>query len=547
MSTLSHAAVLALAALAVAAPLPAQTARSAPPRPRTGREPGLRTRPELTGYRETSRYEDVMEFVRTVARGHRRMHVTSFGYSSEGRALPLVVVGDTRDASPEAVRASGKLRVFVQANIHAGEVEGKEAVQELLRDLAQGRHAHWLDSLVLLIAPIYNADGNERVALTNRPLQNGPIGGMGQRPNAQGLDLNRDHMKLESPEARSLARLLTDYDPEVAMDLHTTDGSIHAYHLTYAPPLHPGTDSLIVGLLRGSWLPEVTRAVRQRDGWDIFYYGDMPGGPESRGGRGSQERGWYTFDHRPRFNNNYLGLRNRFAILGEAYSYATFEERIRATRRFVEECVDFAYHHAGEIRATVAAADAHVLTGDSLPLRARMHRGAPIEILVGAVEETRHPYTGQRMLRRLDVRQPETMTDFSTFEGAGFERVPRAYFIPADLTTVIERLEAHGIRTSRLERPLTLQVERFRVDSTWVAERAFQNHRERTVIGAYEPAQQELPAGTVVVRVDQPLGRLAFFLLEPRSDDGFLDWNLFDEPLQREPRSYPILRTFSEF
>lgn len=544
MPTISHA-VLALTALVLTAPLGAQTAPSAPSPPRTGRESGPRTRPELTGYRETSRYEDVMDFVRAVARGHRRMHVTSFGYSYEGRELPLVVVGDARDASPEAVRSSGKLRVFVQANIHAGEVEGKEAVQELLRDLAQGRHARWLDSLVLLIAPIYNADGNERVALTNRPLQNGPIGGMGQRSNAQGLDLNRDHMKLESPEARSLVLLMNRYDPQVLMDLHTTDGSVHGYHLTYSTPLNPGTDSAIVGLLRDAWLPEATRRVRERDGWDMWYYGNLPGGPGL--GEGSAERGWYTFDYRPRFSNNYVGLRNRFAILSEAYSYASFEERIRVTLHFVEECVDFAYRHASDVRRVVEAADAHVVVGEALPVRSRFKRGGPVPILLGEVAEERHPYTGQRVLRRLDVRRPETMSDFAWFEAEETERAPRAYFVPADLTTVIERLEAHGIRTSQLEHSLTLQVERFRVDSTWVAERAFQNHRERTVTGAYEPAQQELPAGTVVVRVDQPLGRLAFFLLEPRSDDGFLDWDFFDDALRREPRSYPILRTFSVF
>lgn len=491
-----------------------------------------------------------MAFVAAVARGRRTMHVTQLGYSTEGRALPLAVVGNVADASPEAVRRSGKLRVYIQANIHAGEVEGKEAALMLLRDLAQGRHARWLDSLVLLVAPIYNADGNERVSLTNRPLQNGPLGGMGQRANAQGLDLNRDHTKLESPEARSLARFLTDYDPEVAMDLHTTDGSVHAYHLTYAPPLHPGTDSAIVALLRGRWLPEVTQTIKQRDGWDFFYYGNLPGGPEGGGGGGggneSQERGWYTFDHRPRFNNNYLGLRNRFAILSEAYSYATFEERIRATYRFVEECVDFAYRHAGEIRRTTRAADAHVLTRDSLPLRARLHRGAPIEILVGAVEETRHPYTGQRMLQRLDVRRPETMTDFSTFEGTDVERVPRAYFVPPSLTAVLDRLEAHGVRLSRLAQPLTIEVERFGIDSTWTAERPFQNHRERTVRGGYERAQETLPAGTVVVPVAQPLGRLVFYLLEPRSDDGLLDWNLLDDALANA-RSYPIVRTFAAF
>ncbi|MDO8665557.1 MAG: M14 family zinc carboxypeptidase, partial [Gemmatimonadales bacterium] len=172
-------------------PLAAQTPRAAaaPAAP-----PAPRTRPELSGYRETSRYDDVIAFIGSVSHGRRSLHVTQLGYSFEGRALPLVVVGNVGDASPETVRRSGKLRVYIQANIHAGEVEGKEAVLMLLRDLAAGRHARWLDSVVLLIAPIYNADGNERVSLTNRPLQNGPVGGMGQRPNAQGLDLNRDHI-----------------------------------------------------------------------------------------------------------------------------------------------------------------------------------------------------------------------------------------------------------------------------------------------------------------------------------------------------------------
>jgi murein tripeptide amidase MpaA len=219
--------LLLLAALAPAV-LAAQQAAA----PRFQRQ----TRPERTAYRETSSYGDVVAFLAAADAASSRIHVTHFGYSMEGRTLPLAVVGRVRDASPEAVRASGKLRVFIQANIHAGEVEGKEAMQVLLRDLANGRHAVWLDSVVLLIAPIYNADGNERVRLTNRPLQDGPLGGMGQRANAQNLDLNRDHTKLESPEARSLISLFNRYDPHVVIDLHTTNGTVHAYHLTYAPP-----------------------------------------------------------------------------------------------------------------------------------------------------------------------------------------------------------------------------------------------------------------------------------------------------------------------
>lgn len=519
----------------LAAPLAAQTPR------------GLLTRPESTAFRETSRYDDVVRFITAVSRGQRRMHIATLGYSSEGRALPLVVVGNVANGSAEAVRRSGLVRVYVQANIHGGEVEGKEAALMFLRALAAGSHARLLDSLVLLVAPIYNADGNERIALTNRPLQWGPVGGMGQRGNAQGMDLNRDHMKLETPEARAFAALLTAYDPHVTLDLHTTNGSVHGYMLTYEGPLHPGTDSALVAFARQALFPAVTRAIRERDGWDLFFYGNLPG-PEARRETASPERGWYTFDYRPRFNNNYVGLRNRVALLSEAYSYASFEDRIRVTLRFVEESLDHVYRNAGAVRRLVESADRRPVQGDTLPLRARLHRGArPLEILIGEVTEARHPYTGRRMLQRRDVRRPEAMADWSTFEGVEYERVPRAWFVPPHLAAVTDRLAAHGIRFTTLADSLTTMVERFRIDSTRTEERAFQNHRERTVWGGYEPVRQTLPRGTVVVMGEQPLGRLAFYLLEPRSDDGVLAWNLVDEALGPEPRGYPILRTFGGF
>src|SRR5690606_37329547 len=236
-------------------------------------EPPLLTRAEATDYRETTRYAEAVAFAERVAAADPRIHYTTFGYTHEGRPLPLLVVG-APDASAASVRGTGKLRVYLQGNIHGGEVPGKEALLMLLRDISEGRNDPLLDSLVLLVAPIYNADGNERVALTNRPLQHGPVGGMGQRPNALGLDLNRDHMKLDAPEARSLVRMLTAYDPHVGVDLHTTNGTVHAYHLTYSPPLHPDTPLPLIDLLRGRWLPELTERVLDEAGWHFYYYGN---------------------------------------------------------------------------------------------------------------------------------------------------------------------------------------------------------------------------------------------------------------------------------
>ena len=492
------------------------------------------TRAERSDYRETSRYSDVVEFVKQVTAESPKLHLTRLGYSMEGRELPVVVVGDLPDASPEAVTGSGKLRVFILANIHAGEVAGKEAALMLLRAIAAGQHRAWLDSLVLLVAPIYNADGNERIGLDNRPYQFGPIAGMGQRVNAQGLDLNRDHMKLESPEAHSLVRFWNEYDPHVVMDLHTTNGSHHGYRLTYAPPLHPDTDSTIVGELRGSWLPAITRKLKRKYGWDYHSYGFLPY-------RESDERGWYTFGHQPRYSTNYVGLRNRFGILSEVYAYDTFESRILATLRFVEEVVDYAHRNATGIAQAAARADSASLVGRELTLRADYERTGPEEILMGDVEEIRNPYSGRPMLRRLDVQRPERMPIFGTFRPTETERAPAAYLVPGDLQVVLNALDDHGVRWTRLAAPRRLGVERFAIDSTSVAEPEFQGHRQRTLYGRYESVDIEIPAGTAIVAVDQPLGRLAFALLEPRSDDGLVNWNVLDDELEGA-RQYPIVR-----
>ncbi len=520
------AAVLALAGGAAGPPLAAQT---------PGPEAELpRTRAERSGFAETSRYDDVLDFLDALAALRPGLDLRTFGYSERGRPLPLVVFGAEPGVPLAALREDPRLRVVVLANIHAGEVAGKEAALAIVRDLATGRREAWLDSLVVLVAPTYNADGNEEISLRNRPGQYGPVTGMGERATALGLDLNRDNMKLDGAEARALAGLLVDADPHVLLDLHTTDGTVHAYHLTYAPPLHPSTDPAIVEELRERWLPAVTGTVRRRYGWEMFHYGNVPGTWGMRG-----ERGWYTFDHRPRFTTNYVGMRNRFGILSEAYAYASFEERVLAHERFVEAVLDYAAAHAGRLRDLAARADAAVGPGDTIALRAELARGDTITVLLGGVRQVPNPYTGEPMRVRVDAVRPERMPDYTSFRAVETTALPAAWLIPAGQEETVGRLQAHGIRLRPLPGPTRMEVERFAVDSARVSEREYQNRRPRVLFGAWRRETVELPAGTLVVPAAQPLGTLAGLLLEPRSDDGLAAWGILTED---EEGVFPVSR-----
>ena len=161
---------------------------------------------------------------------------------------------------------------------------------------------------------------------------------------------------------------------------------------------------------------------------------------------------------------------------------------------------------------------------------------------MGETTDEFNPFSGERMLRRLDVRKPEQMWLETTFESTESERAPSSYYIPASLTPVIERLRAHGIRMERLDRPITISVEEFRIAATQVAAQTFEKHQERTATGQYQVAERSIPAGTYRIPMNQPLARLAFYLLEPRSNDGLLTWNFLDDALKTS-NTYPIVRS----
>ncbi|NUQ20943.1 MAG: M14 family metallopeptidase, partial [Gemmatimonadaceae bacterium] len=352
------------------------------------------TRAERTGYRETSTYDDVVGFLDVLQASGAGIVQGSIGRSSEGREIQYVVASRPLVRTPDEARRLGRPIVYVQANIHAGEVEGKEALLALLRDLVEQAAPNVLDSIVLVAVPIYNADGNERFApqAKNRYEQNGPEM-VGQRPNGQGLDLNRDYIKAEAPETRASLAAFDAWDPDLFVDLHTTDGSFHGYALTYAPPLAPVGEA--APFVRDSLLPVLRERMRTRDGFETFDYGNfdrderMFGAPVA--GHDTADttiHAWVTYDHRPRFGTNYVGLRGRAAILSEAFSHDPFERRVKSTYAFVREILSLVAERRASFDRLARRAAAGPATGSMIAIRARLTR-SPFTAAIPAEEMER--------------------------------------------------------------------------------------------------------------------------------------------------------------
>jgi len=524
----------------------------------TAQTADMRTRAETSNYEETSTYADVTRVIDGLAATSPLVHTESFGKTEEGRDLPLMVISDPKVTTPEAARKLGRPLVFVQANIHAGEVEGKEAVLMLSRRLVSGDLKPLTRQLVLLIAPDYNADGNEKITPQNRTAQNGPVSGVGTRENSKGFDLNRDYMKLDTAEARSLVGVFNKWDPHVIVDLHTTNGSYHANHLTYSPILNPNADARLIEFTRERMLAPIRQKMLKTHNWRTYYYGNFS--PEDGGGRESARVDpanpgnvtWRTFDHRPRFGNNYAGLRNRIAILSEAYSYLDFKGRIEVTEDFVEEIWRSAAANAKQIMTLTAQAD-RVFTappttkpvelGVDFEIRALPER---VEILVGDVTNVPNPRSGRDMRAMAPVAVPVMMKDYGVFAATRSLVLPKGWVIPRGttngrLTAAIEHLRWHGVRIDELPADVQLGVERFSIAEITRAPKPFQGHQETRLKGTFDKAQLTVPAGSLYIPANQPLARLAFYLIEPESDDGLVTWNIINEGLELG-QTYPIYR-----
>ena len=496
------------------------------------------TRPERTGFRETSSHADVLAFLDSLARATSDTRIATLATSPEGRRVPWVLAARPLPAGPAEAHRSGKPIVYLQANIHGGEVEGKEAAQMLLRELTHGRLHPLLDSIVLLVVPIYNADGNDRLGPgdQNRPGQNGPAV-VGQNPNGQWLNLNRDYVKLEAPETRAAAELIVGWDPDLFIDLHTTNGSYHGYVLTYDPGLNPNSNPA-TDFVRDKFLPVVRERMQRRHGQQTFSYGNFRSQEPD-----SLALGWETYDARPRFGTNWMGLRGRLAVLSEGYSNADFRTRIQATYNFVAELLSLAAEQRSAIKSLIQASSRWKV--DSVAVRSTL---APPTIQPVIAEITRSAGDGTggfARRQRTGVYRTIRMPVFDRFTAARKELLPAAYLVPPRLRSVVDLLRRQGVEVDSLTQPWRGPAQAFAVDSLTV-DPLFEGHRTVQAEGRWtgEAGDTAISAGWYLVATTQPLGVLAAYLLEPASEDGVVTWNLLDREI-RSHAPYPILRLHS--
>lgn len=468
---------------------------------------------------ESPNYDDTIAWLDRLASETAKLQKVSLGKSPQGREIWMYI------ASSEGVNESARLKqntkptILVQAGIHAGEIDGKDAGMMLLRDMIKGDKNELLEKANLLFVPIFNVDAHQRSGEFNRVNQRGPVN-MGWRTNANNLNLNRDYAKADTLEMQHMLRAINVWQPDLYIDVHVTDGIDYQYDITFGYNFAQGLSPASFRWLENSYRPAVETALSAQ--------GHIPSSLIFAVDNADITKGMSLWNPSPRFSNGYGDARHLPTILIENHSLKPFKQRVLGTYVVLEQTLKTVGSQATKLKSAIQedkyrASPLITLTWKSAPLaKGWDFKGIDYKLEqspISGVDVVR--WTGEPKLYPNLPIMAETVPDIKVTR-------PSAYYIPAEWTQAIDRLNLHGIRMTRLSKPTELKLQQYTLSNPVFNTKAFEGRLTVKADSTLAKVTTTLPSGTVKISTEQPLGDLAILLLEPQSPDSLLQWGFFN-------------------
>ncbi len=471
-------------------------------------------------------YNNTMAFVeRLVAANPTQFKSQIIGFSNSKRAIKMVVATEQGFFDADQLANSTKPTVLIQAGIHAGEIDGKDAMFMLLRDIATGKRRDILKKVNILFIPILNVDGHERSSHFNRINQRGPSK-MGFRTNANNLNLNRDFTKLDTPEVKSVLKVINDYNPNLYIDVHVTDGADYQYDVTYGyNPVFASESPAIADTLDRYFKPVIDNKLASQ--------GHIPGPLVFVMNKRNFKEGLAGWVATPRFSNGWGDLKSLPTILVENHSLKPYKQRVLGTYVFIDGAIDALSKHGHELANAVKKEHAFV------PKQLIVQRGYskdPVEIAFKGIRYTSKVSTLSGQTEVQYIGEKEDYTNLPVYWQKDVQKrieVPKAFFIPPAYTDLIEKLSLHGVSVNKLVGENTQPLKQAKIDEHSFAKSPFEGRFRVTATFDYKPAINVNLDGWFEVTTQQKAGELAVHLLHPEAPDSFFSWGEFNTIFQR--------------
>ena len=486
---------------------------------------------EKSNQLESPDYENTLKYFQKFADKTPFVKIKTIGITPQGRELNVIIVSKDKAFTPEQAKKSGKVIVLIQNGIHPGEVEGKDACMLLLREILITKEKQsLLDNTILLIIPVLNIDGHERISPFNRPNQNGPKK-MGWRTNALNLNLNRDYLKADTPEIRSFLKLFNDWLPDFMIDNHTTNGADYQYHVTYGIETHQNIDRGLISLINKKYLPHLLSNIEE-DGFII--------GPYMEFKSGTIESGIIDLPAPPRLSHGYCATQNRICLLVETHSLKPFANRVFSTKSMMEHSLSFVNANHKELISFNKQADKETVkyylsTKKKFPLVLKGNGKFDKYLFKGFEWNDEYSELTGSTVRKYTNKPMEI--EIPIFNKANSEKkisVPVAYLIPPHFSEIIDVIKSHQIKFNVLKSTKTVKVEKYRFEDIHFAPRPYEGRQLPSFKCNSFIEKVDVESGTLIVYTNQRQLRVIVNLLEPEAPDSFVSWGFFNAFFERK-------------
>ncbi|WP_394204305.1 M14 family metallopeptidase [Shewanella waksmanii] len=474
---------------------------------------------EQLGHKTSPNYDETFAWLDKLIAQSDMLHKVSLGKSPQGRDIWMIVASKEGIDDPVKLQQQGKPNLLVQAGIHSGEIDGKDAGMMLLRDMVFHGKSNLLDQANLLFVPIFSVDGHERSSAVNRVNQRGPET-MGWRTTANNLNLNRDYAKADSLEMQHMLNAINLWQPDLYIDVHVTDGIDYQYDVTFGYNLSQGMSPSSYQWLEKQYRPAIEQALTEQ--------GHIPGPLVFAMDNRDMSKGLSLWNPSPRYSNGYGDARHLPTILIENHSLKPFKQRVLGTYVMLEASLKLIGQQKTKLRAAIQQDNYRYPQMITLTWQQEQQaKGWDFKGIDYTVEKS--PISGADVVRWNGKPKlyPNLPVIGSTKADIRVKR-PSAYYIPPQWHQVIERLAIHGVRMTTLNQPTSMSLQQYTFSDYDFSESSYESRQRVSIEAKQRTVEATLPAGTVKIDTKQPLGDLAILLLEPQSPDSLLQWGFFN-------------------
>ena len=483
---------------------------------------------EQSGYTQTDDYEGTIAYAKLLAKHFDQVNYTVLGTSAQGRDIPMLIVDEKGLTDVKKIRKSGKDIILVESCIHPGEPNGKDAVFMLIKDmLADSVNRDLLSDFTLLFIPVVNPDGLADFSPYNRINQNGPEK-MGWRVTAQGLNLNRDFTKLDSPELRAFVAMFNAWQPDMFFDTHATDGADYQYVTTYSIEDFGNYDPSLTRWWDDVWEPKIVTAMERHDMPITRYIEFHPWGDPTAA--------LYDESFSAMFSESYATARNCPGILLETHMLKPYKDRVFSTYYMIVETLKIIRNNKDLFDNALAQARQNDLKLTELPINMEPSTDTTWVDFLGFEYDTIQSDLTGGWYYAYDPTKPETRRTpkFRSDVAQKTLQVPEEYIIPVQYDKVIDIVRAHGFEVEELRKEKTMTVSTYKFKNVKFSPSPYEG-RSRVNHCEVEEISKEMtfPKGSVVVKAHQNGVRLLMNLLEPEMQGSLFEWGFFNTCLQR--------------